>query len=153
MKVPTNPKLIIAAILVLYGVLSTFRFSPVTNFCLAKARYYSNEEINERILKTMHSFEKNEFPDYEFFKEQAVNIVYSRDHFDGSIRATVTVAEVCSYLRWGLGNGKFPATDYHFSSDRCGNVKQSTSVMGSLKKFDEEILVKYMQDRGLSCNH
>ena len=90
----------------------------------------------ESMLKTMHSFEIKEFPDYEFFKEQAVNFKYSdnprffqgRDHFDGSLRATVTVAEVCSYLKWGLGNGNFPARDYHFSSDRCGNVKQTTGV-------------------------
>jgi len=113
------------------------------------------------MLKIMHSLEREEFPDYEFFKEQAVKFEYSkyrefvqgRDQFDGSLRATVTVAEVCPYLKWGLDNGNFPARDYHLSSDRCGNVKQTTSVLGSLKEFDEEILVKYMQNRDLTCNH
>ncbi len=115
----------------------------------------------ESMLQIMHGLEREEFPDYEFFKEQAVNFKYSdnhrffqgRDHFDGSFRATVTVADVCAHLRAGLYHGYFLGTDYHFSSDRCGNVKQTTSVGGGLKKFDEEILVKYMQDRGLSCNH
>lgn len=107
----------------------------------------------ESMLQIMHSLERGEFPDYEFFKEQAVNFGYSRDHFDGSLRATIAVADVCAHLRAGLYHGYFLGTHYHFSSDRCGNVNQTTSVGGGLKKFDEEILVKYMQDRGLSCNH